>query len=80
MSVQLVVRIPEEQKLMLEILANNRGVSVAEITRTAIKKYAAQTPKNKGLFTRLAKIGQAKKIGRAPNDLSINYKKYLYQR
>lgn len=79
MSTQLVVRIPEEQKLILEILANNNQVSIAEITRLAIKNYIARMTKDKkGLFIRLVEIGKSKKVVNAPKDLSENYKKYLY--
>ena len=81
MSTQLVVRIPEKQKLMLELIASNKQVSVAEITRKAIKNYVAKEAKNKkGLFIKLAKIGKSKTIIRAPKDLSARYKDYLYKK
>lgn len=79
MTTQLVVRVPEEQKLMLQIIASNKQVSMGEVTRLAIKDYVARETKSKGdLFTRLAKIGKKKKVD-APKDLSQNYKKYLYK-
>lgn len=79
MNVQLVVRVPEEQKLMLEVIASNKQVSVGKITREAIKNYVAiETKSQKNLFARLAKIGRSKKVIQAPKDLSVNYKKYLY--
>lgn len=79
MTTQLVVRVPEEQKLMLQIIASNKQVSVGEITRLAIRDYVAKTAKSKkDLFARLTKIGKKKKID-APKDLSQNYKKYLYR-
>ena len=78
MSAQLVVRIPEEQKLMLEIMAAGRQGSVAEITREAIDYYVKKHREEKGLLARLAKIGEEKQSASGPRDLSDKYKKYLY--
>jgi len=79
MSVPLVVRIPKEQKMLLEILASNKNVSVAKITRKAIEDYVAKMDKKEDNFLlRLAKIGESKKVPNAPKDLSENYKSYLY--
>lgn len=78
MNHPLVVRIPEEQKLMLEIIANSKNVSMAQITRTAIRDYVAKARSEKDLFIKLAAIGKSKKIASAPKNLSENYKNYLY--
>jgi len=63
---------------MLEIIANSKNVSVAQITRIAIKDYVAKTRGEKDLFAKLAAIGRSKKVANAPRDLSENYKDYLY--
>lgn len=75
----LVVRIPEEQKIALKLLAGSKNVSVAKITRKAIEEYVCKMTESKeGLLARLARIGDKKKAAKAPADLSENYKKYLY--
>lgn len=74
----LVVRIPEEQKIALKLLADSRNLSVARITREAIEEYVSKMVKSKeNLLLKLAKIGERKKVV-APKDLSRNYKQYLY--
>ena len=78
MSSPLVVRIPEKQKLMLEIIASGKNVSVAQITRLAIKDYVAKTRGKRNLFAKLVAIGGSKKAPKAPRDLSEKYKSYLY--
>lgn len=79
MNTHLIVRLPEEQKMLLKVLADNRNVSVAEITRQAIREYFVNKGKKRENFLfRLAKIGEAKKPAAAPKDLSENYKDYLY--
>ena len=80
MKNSLVIRIPEEQKLLLEAIANNNNVSVSEITRRAIQNYINFGKKGKeNLFFALAKISKSKKIKNSPKDLSLKYKKYLYK-
>ena len=75
----LVVRLPEEQKVALKLLANSQSVSVAKITRKAIEEYIARMAKGKeNLLFKLAKIGESKKVAVTPKDLSQNYKEYLY--
>lgn len=79
MTSQLVVRIPEEQKQILQILASSKDISMGEITRQAIRDYLGKKkPLGKPLFESLAAIGKKKRIKNAPKDLSKNYKKYLY--
>lgn len=81
MNNPLVVRVSEEQKISLKILADSQNVSVAKITRKAIEEYISKTAKDKGnLLVRLAKIGESKKLPGAPKDLSQNYKNYLYSK
>lgn len=74
----LVVRIPEEQKIALKLLANSKNLSVARITREAIEEYISKMAKSEeNLLLKLAKIGERKKVT-VPKDLSRNYKQYLY--
>ena len=80
MSSPLVVRIPKEQKLILEIIASGKNVSVAQITRLAIEDYVAKTRSKGNLFAKLVAIGESKKVPKAPKDLSEKYKSYLYGR
>lgn len=75
----LVVRIPEEQKIALQLLAGSKHVSVAIITRKAIEEYVSKMVGGKeNLLLKLAEIGESKKVTTAPKDLSQNYKQYLY--
>ena len=75
----LVVRIPEEQKIALQLLAGSKNVSVAIITRKAIEEYVSKMIDGKeNLLLKLAEIGESKKVATAPKDLSQNYKQYLY--
>lgn len=77
----LVVRIPEEQKIALKLLAGSKNVSVAKITRKAIEEYVSKMVGGKeNLLLKLAKIGESRKIPASPKDLSQNYKQYLYGR
>lgn len=81
MSNQLIIRLPEEEKMTLEVIANNRQLTISEVTRIAIRNYLTKEMKSKdNLFLRLAKIGKTKKVNKAPKDLSFNYKKYLYKK
>lgn len=74
----LVVRIPEEQKIALKLLADSKNISVAKITRKAIEEFVSrEIDNNEGLLLKLARIGESK-ITIAPKDLSQNYKQYLY--
>lgn len=75
----LVVRIPEEQKIALKLLAGSKNVSVAKITRKAIEEYVSKmVGGEENLLLKLAKIGESKKTPDSPKDLSQNYKQYLY--
>lgn len=81
MNTLLVVRIPEEQKIALRLLANSKNVSVAKITRKAIEEYVSKMVGDKeNLLLKLAKIGESKKTASAPKNLSQNYKQYLYSK
>ncbi len=75
----LVVRIPEEQKIALQLLAGSKNVSVAKITRKAIEEFVSKAVGDKeNLLLKLAKIGESKKAVTTSKDLSQNYKQYLY--
>lgn len=79
MSTPLVIRLPEEEKLGLELLAMQNQLTLTDIARTAIKEYLKKQ-KTKGqpnLLLELSKIGEESGIP-GPKDLSANYKKYLY--
>lgn len=79
MNTLLVVRIPEEQKIALKLLAGSKNVSVAKITRKAIEEYVSKMVENKeNLLLKLGRIGESKKKAVGPKDLSQNYKQYLY--
>jgi len=76
----LVVRVPEEQKIALKLLADSKNISVAKITRRAIEEFVSkEINNNEGLLLKLARIGEGKKTT-APRDLSQNYKQYLYSK
>lgn len=79
MNTPVVIRIPEEEKLCLELLAMNNKTTITNITRRAIAEYVKKqkAKKQPNLLLELAKIGEDSGI-HGPKDLSTNYKKYLY--
>ena len=76
---QLVVRIPQQQKVVFEQLAHQENQSVSTLVREALDKYLEKkmksTPNTNHLLD-LAKIGQGTN---GPKDLSSSYKQYLYK-
>lgn len=76
---QLVVRIPEEQKQMLTLLAQQGRQSVSDVVREAIDGHFLSKRKNvKNELLALAEIGKRYKGKKYSTDLSTNYKRYLY--
>lgn len=75
---QLVVRIPQQQKVIFEQLAHQENQSVSTLVREALDKYlkVKMYSKQKNILLELAKIGQGTK---GPKNLSSSYKQYLYQ-
>jgi hypothetical protein len=81
MTDQLVVRIPEKQKFLLKNLAERRGVSLSVLVRKAISGFLEDIrEENKNILADLGSLGEECVVKDAPEDLSANYKKYLYGR
>jgi len=74
---QLIIRLPEEQKILLESLAVKQKTTISSLTRVAIENFLNRKPSS-SLFSELAKVGKSAKVSHPPKDLSTNYKKYLY--
>lgn len=79
MDKQLVIRLPEKQKFLLENLAERMDISVSELTRQAINQFVNRKKGAQNPLLKLAQIGQ-NLPGSGPKDLSSNYKKYLYNK
>lgn len=76
---QLIVRIPEEQKQALALLAQKKRQRLSDVVRTAIDGYLASHEKtNRNELLALVKIANRYKGKKYPKDLSTNYKRYLY--
>jgi len=77
---QLVIRIPEDQKQMLALEAQRRGETVSQVVRRAIAHYVEKKRKrgNRDELAALLAIAEKGKHIKGPNDLSSNYKRYLY--
>lgn len=77
---QLVVRIPEEQKRLLDIEAQRQRETVSNLVRRAIAQYmeVRQNRSNRNDLMALLAIAEKGKHIKGPKDLSTNYKRYLY--
>ncbi len=78
MSAQLIVRIPEQQKLFLQIMAQQQDLPVSELVREAITNYLKRKQDKTNVLLKLADIGEQKK-STAPKNLSSKYKDHLYK-
>lgn len=77
----VVIRLPQEEKRLLELEAKKEGKSFAEITRRALKAYLKYKPqKDSGVEVMLKWATKARqyKSHSKETDISTNYKKYLY--
>jgi len=79
MSVQLIVRIPEQQKLFLQNMANQQNLPVSKLVRDAIEGYLREQQDKENVLLKLADIGEQKTSKNAPKNLSTKYKDYLYK-
>lgn len=77
---QLIVRIPEEQKQILEREAQRGGETVSVVVRRAITRYVEEKRGrgNRNELLALLAIAEKGKYIKGPKDLSTNYKRYLY--
>lgn len=76
---QLVVRIPEEQKQVLTLIAQQERQPLSRVVRRALDNFvAAKKRGKKNDLLRLVAIAHKYKGPAGPKDLSTNYKRYLY--
>ncbi|MDO8452078.1 MAG: hypothetical protein Q7S76_04390 [bacterium] len=76
---QLVVRIPEEQKQMLTLIAQQERQPLSQIVRRALDTFVASKKRGKkNDLLQLVAIAEKYKGPIGPRDLSTNYKRYLY--
>lgn len=75
---QLVVRIPQQQKIIFEQLAQQKQQTVSVLVREALDSYLRKTAQypTKNFLLELSKVGQ--EIN-GPKNLSSFYKKHLYK-
>ena len=77
----IVLRLPNEDRRLLEIESNQKGVPMAEVARKAIKVYLNGRPKRKSaadIMLEWPKKGKKYKSSFKDKNLSTNYKEYLY--
>lgn len=77
----VVVRLPDEERRLLKIEAQNQGVPVSEVAREAIKNYLKKKPKQKSgaeVLLEWATRREKYKSRYKDKNLSTTYKKYLY--
>lgn len=79
---QLVIRIPEEQKLLLEALANKQNTNISALARDALKIYLYKKTTthsaSRNFLLELARVGKNTDSTK-PKNLSTQYKKLLYK-
>lgn len=78
---QLVVRLPAEQKALFEELADQEQTSLSKVIRKALDEFLTKKQeKYPGeSLLELAEIGKKSKDPHPGENLSENYKKYLYK-
>ena len=78
----IVLRLPNDDRRLLELEAKQEGVPMAEVARKAIKAYLKDKPKQKSAAEVLLGWALRKdkkyKSSFKDKDLSTNYKEYLY--
>ncbi|MBI3577447.1 hypothetical protein HY086_05415 [Candidatus Gottesmanbacteria bacterium] len=75
---QLVVRIPEEQKQMLMLIAQTERQPLSRVVRGALDTFITAKKHQHNDLLRLLEIANKYKGPVVPKDLSTNYKRYLY--
>lgn len=75
---QLIVRIPEEQKQALTLIAQQERQPLSHVVRRAIDTFVASKKRGKNDLEKLIAIAHKYKGPAGPKDLSTNYKRYLY--
>ena len=76
-----IVRLPDEDRRLLELEAKKEGVVMAEVARKAIRTYLEKKPKQKSaaeVLLEWAKKAKKYKSNFKDKNLSANYKEYLY--
>jgi predicted transcriptional regulator len=78
---QLVVRLPADQKALFEELAKQEQTTLSKMVRKALEEFLTKKQKQYPgeSLMRLAEIGKKSKDPYGPENLSENYKKYLYK-
>lgn len=77
----VVIRLPDEEKRLLQIEAQTQGVPVSEVARKAIKNYLKKKPRQLSgaeVLIKWATRAEKYKSRSKDKNLSTNYKKYLY--
>jgi len=77
----IVLRLPDEDRRLLELQAKQEGVAMAEVARKAIKAYFKEKPKQKSgaeVLLEWAKKSKKYKSSFKDKNLSTAYKEYLY--
>lgn len=82
MMQSFIIRLPDEDRRLLELEAKKEGSSVAAVARKAIRIYLEEKPKQKSgadvLLEWVFKKNKKYKSSFKDKDLSTNYKDYLY--
>lgn len=78
----IVLRLPEGEKRLLELEAKKEGVSMAEITRKALRTYlrekSDERPSGAEVMLKWAKRSEKYESRFHDKNLSTTYKQYLY--
>ena len=77
----IVIRLPDEDRMLLAIEAKREGKPVAEVARKAIRAYFKKTPKQESgaeVLLKWAKRSEKYKSLFKDENLSATYKEYLY--
>lgn len=76
---QLIVRIPEEQKQILTLLAQQERLPLSHVVRRALEEFVSSKKRSqKNDLLALVAIAHKYNGPVGPKDLSTNYKRYLY--
>lgn len=75
---QLIIRIPDRDKNLLGLLAEQQAKSISQLVRSAIKNLLNKTNNQTPVLLQLANLAKLNKNG--PKNLSKKYKKLLYGR
>ena len=77
----IVLRLPDDDRKLLELEARQEGIPMARVARKAIKAYFKKKPKQKSgaeVLLDWAKKAKKYKSNFKDKNLSTNYKEYLY--